>query len=123
MRAKLQSIKQGVAAIAPGTSPIRGPGGKWLRQVRARATVNVTTSRGRPTVGRLAAFRFFVTELWQRGGGRSLMVDGIQKDGTTLAADYAVGQKSWLPKPDTLHHGLKIIRLRRLRHPRWEPYA
>src|SRR5204862_7481454 len=63
----------------------------------------------------LAAFRFFVTEFWQRSLRRR-----SQKDGTTW---HQIAQlaKDWLPKPDTLHPWPRIRFA--VTHPRWEPYA
>src|SRR6267142_141756 len=63
----------------------------------------------------LAAFRFFVTELWQRSLRRR-----SQKDGTTWQQITQLA-KDWLPKPDTLHPWPRIRFA--VTHPRWEPYA
>jgi hypothetical protein len=68
--------------------------GKWLRQV-VKGYFNYHAV---PTNSRaLAAFRFFVTELWQRSLRRR-----SQKDGTTWQQITQLA-KDWLPKPDTLH--------------------
>src|SRR5712675_2883700 len=86
--------------------------GKWLRQV-VKGYFNYHAV---PTNNQaLAAFHFFVTELWQRSLRRR-----SQKDGTTWAQITQLA-KDWLPKPDTLHPWPRIRFA--VTHPRWEPYA
>ena len=109
MRAKLQAIKQELRQRRHQPIPVQG---KWLRQV-VKGYFNYHAV---PTNSRaLAAFRFFVTELWQRSLRRR-----SQKDGTTWQQITQLA-KDWLPKPDTLHPWPKIRFA--VTHPRWEPYA
>src|SRR6266850_2010020 len=109
MRAKLQAIKQELRQRRHQLIPVQG---KWLRQV-VKGYFNYHAV---PTNSRaLAAFRFFVTELWQRSLRRR-----SQKDGTTWQQITQLA-KDWLPKPDTLHPWPKIRFA--VTHPRWEPYA
>src|SRR3981189_2602597 len=109
MRAKLQAIKQELRQRRDQPIPVQG---KWLRQV-VKGYFNYHAV---PTNSRaLAAFRFFVTELWQRSLRRR-----SQKDGTTWQQITQLA-KDWLPKPDTLHPWPKIRFA--VTHPRWEPYA
>ena len=109
MRAKLQAIKQELRQRRHQPIPVQG---KWLRQV-VKGYFNYHAV---PTNNQaLAAFRFFVTEFWQRSLRRR-----SQKDGTTW---HQIAQlaKDWLPKPDTLHPWPRIRFA--VTHPRWEPYA
>src|SRR5882762_9421801 len=109
MRAKLQAIKQELRQRRHQPIPVQG---KWLRQV-VKGYFNYHAV---PTNSRaLAAFRFFVTELWQRSLRRR-----SQKDGTTWQQITQLA-KDWLPKPDTLHPWPRIRFA--VTHPRWEPYA
>src|SRR3982074_1272037 len=109
MRAKMQAIKQELRQRRHQPIPVQG---KWLRQV-VKGYFNYHAV---PTNNQaLAAFRFFVTELWQRSLRRR-----SQKDGTTWAQITQLA-KDWLPKPDTLHPWPKIRFA--VTHPRWEPYA
>src|ERR1700716_915420 len=108
-RAKLQAIKQELRQRRHQPIPVQG---KWLRQV-VKGYFNYHAV---PTNSQaLAAFRFFVTELWQRSLRRR-----SQKDGTTWQ-QIAQLAKDWLPKPDTLHPWPRIRFA--VTHPRWEPYA
>jgi group II intron reverse transcriptase/maturase len=109
MRAKLQAIKQELRQRRHQPIPVQG---KWLRQV-VKGYFNYHAV---PTNNQaLAAFRFFVTELWQRSLRRR-----SQKDGTTWEQITQLA-KDWLPKPDTLHPWPRIRFA--VTHPRWEPYA
>src|SRR5258705_3996792 len=91
MGAKLQAIKEELGQRRPQPIPVQG---KWLRQV-VKGYFNYHAV---PTNNQaLAAFRFFVTELWQRSLRRR-----SQKDGTTWEQITQLA-KDWLPKPDTLH--------------------
>jgi hypothetical protein len=109
MRAKLQAIKQEMRQRRHQPIPVQG---KWLRQV-VKGYFNYHAV---PTNNRaLAAFRFFVTELWQRSLKRR-----SQKDGTTWEQITRLA-KDWLPKPDILHPWPSIRFA--VTHPRWEPYA
>src|SRR5580658_1369455 len=109
MRAKLQAIKQELRQRRHQSIPVQG---KWLRQV-VKGYFNYHAV---PTNSRaLAAFRFFVTELWKR----SLRRRG-QKDGTTWKRITQLAN-DWLPKPSILHPWPQARFA--VRHPRWEPYA
>ena len=109
MRTKLQAIKQELRQRRHQPIPVQG---KWLRQV-VRGYFNYHAV---PTNNQaLAAFRFFVTELWQRSLRRR-----SQKDGTTWRRITQLAN-DWLPKPDTLHPWPRIRFA--VTHPRWEPYA
>src|SRR3954469_3369029 len=109
MRAKLQAIKQELRQRRHQPIPVQG---KWLRQV-VKGYFNYYAV---PTNNQaLAAFRFYVTELWQRSLRRR-----SQKDGTTWE-QITQSAKDWLPKPDTLHPWPRIRFA--VTHPRWEPYA
>jgi RNA-directed DNA polymerase len=109
MRAKLQAIKQELRQRRHQPIPVQG---KWLRQV-VKGYFNYHAV---PTNNQaLAAFRFFVTELWQRSLRRRSQKDGTTWQQITLLA------KDWLPKPDTLHPWPRIRFA--VTHPRWEPYA
>src|SRR5260370_8156234 len=91
MRAKLQAIKREWRERRHQPIPVQG---KWLRQV-VKGYFNYHAV---PTNNQaLAAFRFFVTELWQRSLRRR-----SQKDGTTWQQITQLA-KDWLPKPHTLH--------------------
>jgi group II intron reverse transcriptase/maturase len=91
MRARLQAIKQELRQRRHQPIPVQG---KWLRQV-VKGYFNYHAV---PTNNQaLAAFRFFVTELWYRSLRRR-----SQKDGTTWQQMTRLA-KDWLPKPVTLH--------------------
>jgi RNA-directed DNA polymerase len=109
MRAKMQAIKQELRQRRHQPIPVQG---KWLRQV-VKGYFNYHAV---PTNNQaLAAFRFFVTELWQRSLRRR-----SQKDGTTWEQITQLA-KDWLSKPDILHPWPRIRFA--VTHPRWEPYA
>jgi group II intron reverse transcriptase/maturase len=109
MRAKLQAIKQELRRRRHQPIPIQG---KWLGQV-VNGYFNYFAV---PTNSRaLVAFRFFVTELWQRSLRRRGQKDGMTWERITRLAN------DWLPKPCILHpwpSGRFAVT-----HPRWEPYA
>jgi RNA-directed DNA polymerase len=109
MRTKLQAIKQELRRRRHQPIPVQG---KWLGQV-VRGYFNYFAV---PTNSRaLTAFRFFVTELWQRSLRRRSQKDGMTWTGITRLT------KDWLPKPRILHpwpHARFAVT-----HPRWEPYA
>ncbi|MGO1081339.1 group II intron reverse transcriptase/maturase [Inquilinus sp. CA228] len=91
MRAKLQAVKQGLRQRMHQPIPIQG---KWLGQV-VKGYFNYHAV---PTNGRaLAAFRFFVTELWQRTLRRRSQKDGMTWERISRLAN------DWLPKPRILH--------------------
>src|SRR4030088_3199059 len=109
MRAKLQAIKQELRQRRHQPIPVQG---KWLRQVvKGYFHYHAVPMNSRA----LAAFRFFVTELWQRSLRRR-----SQKDGTTWEQITQLA-KDWLPKPNILHPWPRIRFA--VTHPRWEPYA
>jgi RNA-directed DNA polymerase len=109
MRAKLQAIKQELRQRRHQPIPVQG---KWLRQV-VKGYFNYHAV---PTNSRaLSAFRFFVTELWQRSLRRRGQKDGTTWDRITRLAN------DWLPKPRILHPWPQERFA--VRHPRWEPYA
>ena len=109
MRAKMQAIKQELRQRRHQPIPVQG---KWLRQV----VMGYFNYHAVPTNNQaLAAFRFFVTELWQRSLRRR-----SQKDGTTWEQITQLA-KDWLPKPYILHPWPRIRFA--VTHPRWEPYA
>jgi hypothetical protein len=86
--------------------------GKWLRQV----VTGYFNYHAVPTNGpALAAFRFFVTELWQRTLRRRSQMDGMTWERITRLAN------DWLPKPHVLHPWPQARFA--VTHPRWEPYA
>src|ERR1700738_2079892 len=91
MRAKLQAIKQELRQRRHQPIPVQG---KWLRQV----VKGYFHYHAVPTNSRaLAAFRFLVTELWQRSLRRR-----SQKDGTTWERIMPLAN-DWIPKPFILH--------------------
>jgi RNA-directed DNA polymerase len=109
MRAKLQAIKQELRQRMHQPTPEQG---KWLRQV-VKGYFNYHAV---PTNSRaLAAFRFFVTELWQRALRRRSQKDNTTWQRITRLAD------DWLPKPCILHPWPQARFA--VTHPRWEPYA
>ena len=109
MRAKLQAIKQELRRRTHQPIPVQG---KWLNRV----VTGYLNYHAVPTNGRaLAAFRFFVTELWQRTlQRRSQNGDMTLERITRLAND-------WLPQPRILHPWPQARFA--VTHPRWEPYA
>jgi len=109
MRAKLQAIKQELRRRIHQPIPVQG---KWLRQV----VTGYFNYHAVPTNGpALAAFRFFVTELWQRTLRRRSQKDGMTWERITRLAN------DWLPKPHILHPWPQARFA--VTHPRWEPYA
>jgi hypothetical protein len=89
MRARLQAIKQELRQRMHQPIPVQG---KWLRQV-VKGYFNYHAV---PTNSRaLSAFRFFVTELWQRSLRRRSQKDGMTWERITRLAN------DWLPKPRT----------------------
>jgi RNA-directed DNA polymerase len=109
MRVKLQAIKQELRRRMHQPIPIQG---KWLGQV-VRGYFNYFAV---PTNSRaLKAFRFYVTELWQRSLWRR-----SQKDGMTWARITRL-TNDWLPKPHILHPWPQARFP--VTYPRWEPYA
>jgi RNA-directed DNA polymerase len=109
MRAKLTEVKAGLHGRMH--QPLSEQG-KWLRQV----VTGYFNYHAVPTNGpALAAFRFFVTELWKRALQRR-----SQQDGTTWQRITRLAN-DWLPKPRILHPW-PWIRFA-VTHPRWEPYA
>jgi RNA-directed DNA polymerase len=109
MRAKLQAIKQELRQRMHQPIPVQG---RWLRQV----VTGYFNYHAVPTNGQmLAAFRFFVTELWQRTLRRRGHKNGMTWERITRLAN------DWLPKPATLHPWPQARFA--VTHPRWEPYA
>ena len=109
MRVKLQAIKQELRRRIHQPIPVQG---KWLRQV----VTGYFNYHAVPTNGpALAAFRFFVTELWQRTLRRRSQMDGMTWERITRLAN------DWLPKPHILHPWPQARFA--VTHPRWEPYA
>src|SRR6266496_1676860 len=109
MRAKLQAIKQELRRRIHQPIPVQG---KWLRQV----VTGYFNYHAVPTNGpALAAFRFFVTELWQRTLRRRSQKDGMTWERITRLAN------DWLPKPHILHPWPQARFA--VTHPRSEPYA
>jgi len=109
MRAKLKEVKEGLRRRMHQRIPEQG---RWLKQV----VTGYFNYHAVPTNGRaLAAFRFFVTELWKRTLQRR-----SQKDGTTWARMTRLAN-AWLPTPRILHPAPQVRFA--VIHPRWEPYA
>ena len=109
MRAKLQAIKQEMRRRMHQPIPQQG---KWLRQV----VTGYFNYHAVPTNGpTLAAFRFHVTNLWQRTLQRRSQKDWTTRERITRLAD------DWLPKPRILHPWPEVRFA--VTHPRWEPYA
>jgi group II intron reverse transcriptase/maturase len=108
-RAKLQAIKQELRRRMH--QPVLEQG-KWLRQVVS----GYFNYHAVPTNSRaIAAFRFFVTELWRRTLRRR-----SQKDGTTWELISRLAN-NYLPKLAILHPWPQARFA--VTHPRWEPYA
>ena len=109
MRTKLQAIKQEMRRRIHQPIPVQG---KWLRQV----VIGYFNYHAVPTNSRaLDAFRFFVTELWQRSLRRRSQKDGMTWERITRLAN------DWLPKLQILHPWPQARFA--VTHPRWEPYA
>src|SRR5713226_4338791 len=109
MRAKLKEIKQELRWRMHQPIPVQG---KWLRQV----VTGYFNYHAVPTNGpALAAYRFFVTELWQRTLRRRSQRDRMTWERITRLAN------DWLPQPHILHPWPSARFA--VTHPRWEPYA
>jgi RNA-directed DNA polymerase len=109
MRAKLQAIKQELRERMHQPIPTQG---RWLRQV----VTGYFNYHAVPTNSRaVAAFRFYVTQLWKRTLRRRGQRDRTDWERMTRLAD------DWLPRP-RLRHPWPNTRFA-VRHPRWEPYA
>ena len=109
MRVKLQAIKQELRRRMHEPIPEQG---KWLRQI----VTGYFNYHAVPTNGpTLAAFRFHVTNLWQR-----TLRQRSQKDWTTRERIARLAN-DWLPRPQILHPWPDARFA--VRHPRWEPYA
>jgi RNA-directed DNA polymerase len=109
MRAKLQLVKQELRRRIHQPIPVQG---KWLRQV----VTGYLNYHAVPTNGlALAAFRFFVTELWMRTLQRRSQKDDMTWERITRLAN------DWLPQPRILHPWPQARFA--VTHPRWEPYA
>jgi group II intron reverse transcriptase/maturase len=109
LRAKLQAIKQELRERMHQPIPIQG---QWLKQV----VTGYFNYHAVPTNKRtIAAFRFYVTQLWQRVLRRRGQSDRTDWERITRLAD------DWLPKP-RIRHPWPNQRFA-VRHPRWEPYA
>jgi RNA-directed DNA polymerase len=109
MRAKLKEIKTELRRRMHQPIPVQG---KWLRQV----VTGYFNYYAVPTNSRaIAAFRFYITDLWRRTLRRRSQKDAMNCERITrLAAD-------WLPPPHILHPW-PTARFA-VTHPRWEPYA
>ena len=109
MRRKLQAIKQELRQRIHQSIPVQG---KWLRQVVTGYFNYHAVPTNSPA---LTAFRFFVTEFWQRTLRRRGQKDGMTWERITRLAN------DWLPKPRILHPWPQARFA--VTHPRWEPYA
>ena len=109
MRAKLKEIKTELRRRMHQPIPVQG---KWLRQV----VTGYFNYYAVPTNSRaIAAFRFYITDLWRRTLRRRSQKDAMNWERITrLAAD-------WLPPPHILHPWPSARFA--VTHPRWEPYA
>jgi RNA-directed DNA polymerase len=109
MRAKLKEIKREVRRRMHEPIPKQG---KWL----ALVVGGYFNYHAVPTNGRaIAAFRFFVTELWRRALRRRSQKNGMTWQRMTRLAG------NWLPPPRILHPWPS--KRFAVTHPRWEPYA
>jgi RNA-directed DNA polymerase len=91
MRAKLQAIKQELRRRMHQSLPEQG---KWLRQV----VTGYFNYHAVPTNSlAIAAFRYFVTELWRRTLRRRSQADSLTWQKITRLAHH------WLPKPYLRH--------------------
>ena len=91
MRAKVREVKAELRRRMHQSTPEQG---KWLKQV----VTGYFNYHAVPTNGcSIAAFRFFVTELWRRALRRRSQTDGMTWTQMTRLAD------DWLPKPKILH--------------------
>jgi RNA-directed DNA polymerase len=91
MRAKVREVKAELRRRMHQSIPEQG---KWLKQVVTGYFNYHAVPTNSPT---LAAFRFFVTELWRRALRRRSQTDGMTWTQMTRLAD------DWLPKPKILH--------------------
>jgi RNA-directed DNA polymerase len=109
MRAKLKAIKCEMQQRRHQPIPEQG---KWLGQV-VKGYFNYHAV---PTNYRaMAAFRFYVTQLWQRTLRRRSQKDNMTWERITRLAN------DWLPRASILHPW-PADRFA-VTHPRWEPYA
>src|SRR6267378_2632172 len=109
MQAKLQAIKQELRRSMHQPIPQQG---RWLQQV----VTGYFNYHAVPTNNQaLAAFRFFVTNLWRR-----TLRQRSQKDWTTWERIKRLAD-DWLPQPRILHPWPESRFA--VRHPRREPYA
>ena len=109
MRVKLQAIKQELRRRMHQPIPEQG---KWLKQV----VTGYFNYHAVPTNGpTLTAFRFHITNLWQRTLRRRSQKDWMTRDRIARLAN------DWLPRPRILHPWPNVRFA--VRHPRWEPYA
>src|SRR5712692_112734 len=109
MRAKLRMIKEEMWRRMHQPIPKQG---KWL----ALVVGGYFNYHAVPTNGRaIAAFRFFVTELWKQALRRRSQRDRTTWQRLTQVADH------WLPQPH-IRHPWPDARFA-VTHPRWEPYA
>ena len=109
MRAKLKEVKRELRRRMHEPIPKQG---KWL----ALVVGGYFNYHAVPTNGRaIAAFRFFVTELWKQALRRRSQRDRTTWQRLTQLADH------WLPQPH-IRHPWPDARFA-VTHPRWEPYA
>jgi RNA-directed DNA polymerase len=109
LRAKLKEIKTELQRRMHQSIPEQG---KWLRQV----VTGYFNYHAVPTNGRaLAAFRFFVIDLWRRTLRRRSQNSAMTWARITRLAN------DWLPKLSFLHPWPQVRFA--VTHPRWEPYA
>ncbi len=109
MRAKLQEVKVELRRRMHQSIPEQGT---WLRQVVTGYFNYHAVPTNSPAI---AAFRFFVTELWKRTLQRRSQNDGMTWQQITRLAN------DWLPRPQILHPWPQARFA--VNHPRWEPYA
>jgi RNA-directed DNA polymerase len=108
-RAKIRELKAELRRRMHQSIPEQG---KWLKQVVTGYFNYHAVPTNSPT---LAAFRFFVTELWRRTLRRRSQTDGMTWTQMTRLAN------DWLPKPH-VRHPWPQARFA-VNHPRWEPDA
>jgi RNA-directed DNA polymerase len=109
MRAKVQAIKQELRRCMHQSIPQQG---RWLRQV----VTGYFNYHAVPTNSQaLAAFRYYVIDLWRRTLLRRSQTAGLTWQRITRLAN------DWLPRPHILHPWPQARFA--VTHPRWEPYA